>query len=113
ARGAERSRGGVDAPGQPGRNLLEQPAVAIRIAERGERAIATMLGIRTRDSESPKQVGLVRTGIHAAGAVEHLADLDAATAQVAAGCVDVGDDQIQTLRRAGCRRGDVLAEDDR
>jgi hypothetical protein len=38
-----------------------------------------MLGIRTADPEPPKQVGLVRAGVHAAGAVEHLADLDAAT----------------------------------
>jgi hypothetical protein len=27
--------------------------------------------------------------------------------------LDVGDDQVQALGGAGCRRGDVLAEDDR
>ena len=72
-----------------------------------------MLGIRTADPEPPKQVGLVRAGVHAAGVVEHLADLDAATEQLVAGGLDVGDDQVQALGGAGCRRGDVLAEDDR
>jgi hypothetical protein len=41
--GVERSRGTVDAPGQPRGNLLEQPAVAVRIPERGERAVASPL----------------------------------------------------------------------
>ncbi len=71
-----------------------------------------MLGIRAADPEPPEQIGLVRTGVDAAGVVECLADLDAATAQLAAGGRDVGDDQVQALGGAGCRRGDVLAEDD-
>ena len=45
--------------------------------------------------------------------MEHLADLDAATEQLVAGGLDVGDDQVQALGGAGRRRGDVLAEDDR
>ena len=61
----------------------------------------------------PKQVGFVRASVHTAGVVEHLADLDAATEQLFAGSLDVGDDQVQALGGAGCRRGDVLAEDDR
>ena len=72
-----------------------------------------MVGIRTADPEPPKQVGLVRASVHAVGVVEHLADLDAATEQLVAGGLDVGDDQVQALGGAGCRRGDVLAEDDR
>ena len=72
-----------------------------------------MLGIRTADPEPPKQVGLVRASVHAAGVVEHLADLDAAIEQLVAGGLDVGDDQVQALGGAGCCRGDVLAEDDR
>jgi hypothetical protein len=51
--------------------------------------------------------------MHVAGAVKHLADRDAAREQVGAGGLDVGDDQVQSLRGAGRRRGDVLAEDDR
>ena len=109
----EGRRRGVDATGQPRRDLLEQPAVAVRITERGERAVAAMLGIRTADPEPPKQVGLVRASVHAGGVVEHLADLDAATEQLVAGGLDIGDDQVQALGRAGCRRGDVLAENDR
>src|SRR5712692_7761245 len=72
-----------------------------------------MVRIRAADPDPPKQVGLVRASVHAAGIVEHLADLDAATEQLLAGGLDVGDDQVQSLGGARCRRGDVLAEDDR
>ena len=68
----EGRRRGVNATGQPRRDFLEQPAVAVRITERGERAVAAMLAIRTADPEPPKQVGLVRAGVHAAGVVENL-----------------------------------------
>src|SRR6267378_4318853 len=85
---SESRRRGVDATGHPRRDLLEHPAVAVRITERGERAVAAMLGIRTADPEPPKQVGLIRASVHAAGVVEHLADLDAATEQLAAGGLD-------------------------
>jgi len=44
---------------------------------------------------------------------EHFGDLDAAIEQRFAGGLDVGDNEVQALRGAGCRRGDVLAEDDR
>src|SRR5215472_7882920 len=56
----ESRRRRIDATRQSRRELLEQPAVAIRIMERGERAVAAMLGIRTADPEAPKQVRLVR-----------------------------------------------------
>src|SRR5580704_11329019 len=72
-----------------------------------------MLGIRTVDPDPSKQVGLVAASVHVAGAVEHLADLDAATEQTIAGGLDVSDDQIKPLSGAGTRRGDILAEDDR
>ncbi len=49
--------------------------------------------------------------MHVACGVEGFADLDAAIEQVLAGGFDVGDDQIQALRGAGRRGGDVLAED--
>src|SRR5215469_4464051 len=68
----------IDATRQSRRELLEQPAVAIRIMERSERAVAAMLGIRTADPEAPKQVRLVRARVHPAGVMEYLADLDAA-----------------------------------
>src|SRR3984893_17487154 len=96
--------------GQARCDLLQQPAVAVGIAERRERAVAAMLGIRTANPEPPKQVGLVRAGVHPTGVVEHLADRDTAAKQLFAGGLDVGDDQVQALGGAGCRRGDVLAE---
>src|SRR5580698_9228767 len=71
-----------------------------------------MLGIRTADTGSSEQVGLVRAGIHAL-VVEHLTDLDAAAEELAAGGRDVGDDQVQALSGAGCCSGDVPTEDDR
>src|SRR5260370_28674021 len=68
-----------------------------------------MLGIRTADPAPPKQVGLVWASVHAAGIVEHIADLDAATEQLVSGGRDVGDAQVQALGGARCCRGDVLA----
>src|SRR5882672_3410120 len=103
----------VDATGQSRRDLLEQPAVAVGITERGERAIAASLGIPTADPLPPKQVGLIRASVYAAGVMEHVADLDAATEQLRASGLDVGDDQVQALCGAGYRRSDVLAKDDR
>src|SRR5271166_6460275 len=91
---AERSHGRVDAPGKPCSDLLQQPAVAVGIAERDERAVAAMLGIQTADPAPPKQVGLIRASVHAGVVVEHLADLDAAPEQLFASSPDVGDDQI-------------------
>src|SRR5271167_1365521 len=111
--GAERSRSRVDAPRKPGRDLLQQPAVAVGITERGERAIAAMFGIRTADPKPSKQVGPIRPSVHAGGIVEDIADLDTATEQFAAGGLDVGDDQVKALGGAGCRRGDILTEDNR
>jgi len=72
-----------------------------------------MLGIRTADPEPPKQVGLVRASVHAAGVVEHLARVDAVRDEFVARSLDAGDDQVQALGGAGRRRSDVLAEDDR
>ena len=111
--GCESRLCGVDAAWQPRRDFLEQPAVPVRIAKRGERTVAAMLGVRTVDPDPPKQVGFVRASVHVAAAVEHLADLNAATKQIVPSSFDVGDDQIQALSRAGNRPSDVLAEDDR
>ena len=60
-----------------------------------------MRGIATLNPNPPEQVGLVRASVNIAGAVEHLADLNAATEQILAGSVDVGDDQIKTLAEPG------------
>src|ERR1700735_4617485 len=55
-RRSERRRRLVNAAGQPGGDLLEQPTVSVRITERGERAVAAMLGVRTADPMARKQV---------------------------------------------------------
>src|SRR5512138_443143 len=47
-----------------------------------------------------------------ARAMEDLADRGAVRDQILARGFDIRDDQIQSLRRAGCCRGNVLAEDD-
>src|SRR5688572_27555551 len=75
-------------------DFLEQPAIAVRIAERGVRAVAATLGIRTADPNTPEQVGLVRASVHVASAVERRADLDAATEQLLASSLDVGHDEV-------------------
>src|SRR5215469_12859602 len=72
-----------------------------------------MIGIRTVQPEPPEQVRLVRASVRAGGVVEHLADLDAATEQLVARGLDIGDDQVQALGGAGCRRGDIFAKNDR
>jgi hypothetical protein len=87
----------VDAAGKPRRDFLKQPAVSVRVPERGERAVAAMLGITAVDSNPPKQVGLVRAGLHVRGAVEHFADLNAVTEQILARGLDIVDDQIKAL----------------
>ena len=56
-----------------------------------------MRSIRTADPVPSKQVGFVRAGVHAAVAVEHVADRDAVTEYLFAGSLDVGDDQVQAL----------------
>src|SRR5690242_15761777 len=75
--------------------------------------IAAMFCIPAAHPKRPKQVGLVPAGVHASGIVEHLADRDAVTKQFGARSLNVENDQVHALRRAGRRRGDVPAEDDR
>src|SRR5690242_9446173 len=72
-----------------------------------------MLGIHTADSAPPKKVGLVAAVVHAISVVEHLGRVDALCDEFFARGLDVGDYQVQALGGAGCRRGDVLTEDDR
>ena len=52
--------------------------------------------IRTADPVPSKQIGFVPAGVHAV-AVEHIADRNAVTEYLFAGCLDVGDDQVQAL----------------
>ena len=73
-------------------NLLQQPTVAVRIAERSVRGIT--LPLRTQAVNHAFPISMVE---HAARVVERLADLDATTQQFAARSLDVGDDEVQPL----------------
>ena len=101
---------GSTRPGSRVGDFLEQPAVAVRITERGERAIAAVVGRRAADA-------IVRAGRMEPRAecplVEDLADLDAPGEEPVAGGLDVGDDQVQPLGRAGRGGGQVRPELDR
>src|SRR3954468_14998346 len=87
----------VDAPWQPRRDLLQQPGVAVRIAEAGEGAVSGAVGRRAADAGAGVEPVAERA------LVEDLADLDAAGDEVGARGVEVADDQIHVLGRT--RRG--------
>ena len=108
-----KGRVSLDTSRQSLRDLLEQPAVAVRIIERGERTVAVVLGIRAMEPNPAKQIRLVGSGVRVGRAMERFADLDTATNQIVASGVDVGNDQIESLGGTRCRRGYVLAEDHR
>src|SRR4051812_48567924 len=99
--GSPFGRSGSSAAGQALGDLLEPPAVAVRIAERGERAVAGPLRIWTV------------AGFLTRGAMEHLADVSAALDELRSSFLDVGDDQIHVLSRSGSRRGKPGADVDR
>src|SRR4029077_7172211 len=79
--GAKRSCARVDAPWKPGGDLLQHPAVAVGIAEQGERAVGATLRIRTTDRAVRAEV-------------ENLAHLDAGGDQRVPGGLDVGNDEV-------------------
>src|SRR6476469_5994723 len=103
---------------QPLGDLLQHPAVAIRIAERGERGIAAAFGIapafapvetgaRQEAADVPVPAG------EAVAAVVHLAHLHPTPNQLLTRGIDVGDDQVSVPDAAGLGRGQVLSEVDR
>src|SRR5688572_20785945 len=71
-----------------------------------------MLGVRTADAYPPKQIRLVIAGVQACRVMKHLTYIDAMCDEFGARGLDVRDDQVQALRGARGRRGDVLAKDD-
>jgi hypothetical protein len=94
-------RGGVLplAARKPRLDLLEQPSVAVRVAERGIRLVGAAFRIGAQNT--------------AARQVEDLADLDAPANEVGSRRVDVVDGQQQALNRPGLVGGEALAECDR
>src|SRR5690242_8893132 len=89
------------------RDLLQQPLVAVRIAEGGERAVGGTVRRGTADATVALEPVAERA------LVEHLRDLDAGGDELAAGGLDVRDDQIQVLDRPRRDGGDARAELDR
>src|SRR6202035_2253214 len=85
--------------GQSRRDLLEQPGVAIRVAERSKGKVAAVTGVRPTDP-----AGAFGTELSAGfRSMEHLTNLDTARNEISAGSFDIGNDQVETL--GGARRG--------
>src|SRR5262245_12342400 len=96
------------ATSKPCRDLLEQPAVPVRVLERGKREVGTTLRVASGDTR------VLHSVVEwAAGIVEDLAHIDAAGYEVVAGGLDVVHGEDQAVCRAGLGRRDSLAEDDR
>src|ERR1700722_4603032 len=79
------------AAGKPRRDLLEQPAVPVRILKQGKREVGTTLWVAPAHAR-------VLTGLEdAAGVVKDLAHVDAAGDQVGAGGVEVAHREDQAV----------------
>ena len=95
---------GIDPAWQPDGDLLEQPRVAVRIGERGVRQVAPVLGVGAARS--------VRAGLNGEPWNTSLTSTPRRD-ELVARRLDVGDDQLQALGRAGRGRRHALAERDR
>src|SRR3954453_993591 len=101
ARGRSRTRTSwpcatpLSATGQPGLDLLEQPAVAVRVGEGDERAVVGAPGCRA--CLAPAGPGVVEDPGHV---VERLADVDASGDEVGPSLVYVVDRELEPLRGA-------------
>src|SRR5664279_2797064 len=88
------SRQGQKVPGSPARQsrrvLLEHPAVAVRVAERGKRCVAAVLRIRAADPSLV--IGVVE---HTARGAEVSEVFHDAGDEPGSGCIDVGHDEVQ------------------
>src|SRR6478672_5584032 len=82
--------------GEPGRDLLEHPAVAVGVAERRSREVRAPRRVKAR---GPRLL--------------HLADLDAAADEVVPGGIDVADHEDQPLSGPWLSRRATLAHLDR
>src|ERR1700676_2819349 len=85
--------------GQARCDLLEQPGVAIWVAERGKGKVAAVTGVRSTD---PAVAFGTELGARFRS-MKHLTNLDTAGNEIFAGSFDIGNDQVETL--GGARRG--------
>jgi len=72
---------------KPRRYLLKQPSVAVRVAERSERAVASMIGRRAADTTA-RAIGM-ELSTRSPG-VKHLTDIDTAGNNLVARSFDAG-----------------------
>src|SRR5829696_6490 len=100
--GREARRARVDPAGEAGRDLLQQPLVAVRIAERGVTKVTAPCRVRTFDGR------LARTGT-----VKHVAHIEAVSDEVGARRLDVGYHEVKSACRARHGRCEPGAEVDR
>src|SRR5215471_17127906 len=92
--------------GQARCDLLEQPGVAIRVAERSKGKVAAVTGVRPAD---PAVAFGTELGARFRN-MEHLTNLDTAGNEIFAGSFDIGNDQVETLGRAWRGRRYLHAE---
>src|ERR1700722_15109606 len=85
---------GVDPARQARRDLLQQPAIAVRVAECGEGAVAGVIGCRAAHATA-RSAGLELSARRPG--VEHVADLDTAGGEVAVRSLKIGNDQVHAL----------------
>src|SRR3954451_2889397 len=88
-------RRGVEAAGQAFGDFLEQPLVAVRVAERDERRVTGGRIGASADAIAGTVVPELRAG---GPGMKHLAHFDSASGEVVMRGLDVGDDEIQALR---------------
>src|SRR5580700_5340760 len=82
--------------GQARCDLLEQPGVAIWVAERSKGKVAAVIGVRPTDAT-------VAFGTELGArfrSMEHLTNLDTASNELFASSFNLGNDQVETLGRA-------------
>src|SRR5262249_42758881 len=85
--------------GQPSCDFLQQPGVAVRVAERSKGKIAAVSGVRPTDATVAFGAEL-STRFRS---MEHLTDLDTVGNERFTSSFNIGNDQVETLGRA--RRG--------
>src|SRR5215469_8350543 len=95
--------------GQARCDLLEQPRIAIRVAERSKGKVAAVTGVRPTDATVA-----LRTELSARfRSMEHLTDLNTAGNELFASSFNIGNDQVETLGRPRRGRRYLRAELDR
>src|SRR5262249_36091954 len=95
---------------QPRRDLLQQPSIAVRVVELGVRAVGGVIG-RGPAETAVRAVDLKLRACRFV--VEHLGDRGTAGGEFVSCSLDVRDDQVEALSRAGGSRRHLRAELDR